>query len=105
MNASCIAVGVFLMFAVPFSAMSAVTSSPSTLEKKHIEKININTADALSLVHAMKGIGEKRAQAIVDYRTAHGPFKCIDDLSAVKGLGVGFVQKNKQLIAQTFALE
>lgn len=105
MNASCIAVGFFLMFAVPFSAMSAVVASPSKLEKNQIEKININTVDALSLVHAIKGIGEKRAQAIIDYRTAHGPFKCIDDLSAVKGLGVGFVQKNKQLLAQTFVLE
>ena len=49
-------------------------------------KIDINSAnvDALS---SLKGIGEKKAQAIVEYRKIHGNFKTIDDLIHVKGIG------------------
>ena len=36
--------------------------------------ININTADAQTLAQGIDGVGEKRAQAIVDYRNEHGAF-------------------------------
>lgn len=51
-----------------------------------VTKVNINTANATQLA-TLKGIGDKRAQAIVAYRKAHGPFADVNGLSAVKGIG------------------
>ena len=48
--------------------------------------ININTATKDELV-ALPGIGPAKAQAIVDYRKAHGPFKTVEELKDVKGIG------------------
>lgn len=49
--------------------------------------VNINKADAKTLSESLKGIGMKRAKAIVAYRSKNGPFKSIDDLRNVKGIG------------------
>jgi competence protein ComEA len=57
--------------------------------------VNINTADAATLSRELKGVGEKRAQAIVDYRKAHGPFKSADELALVKGIGPAAISKNR----------
>jgi len=56
--------------------------------------VNINTADAPTLM-AIKGVGEKKAQAIVKYRKEHGPFKSVDELANVPGIGEKTVQKNR----------
>jgi len=50
------------------------------------KKININTATAEELM-TLKGIGEKKADAIIEYREAHGLFESVDDLKNVKGIG------------------
>ncbi len=57
--------------------------------------VNVNTADAPTLSRELKGIGAKRAQAIVDYRKAHGPFKSADELGLVKGIGPAAIEKNR----------
>jgi competence protein ComEA len=49
--------------------------------------VNVNTADAETISAELKGIGLAKAQAIVDYRSKHGPFKSADDLTLVKGIG------------------
>lgn len=61
--------------------------------------ININTADAATLSKVMQGIGKARAEAIVAYRKKNGPFKSIDDLAKVSGVGSRTVDKNRDNIA------
>lgn len=56
--------------------------------------VNINTADAPALM-AIKGVGEKKAQAIVQYRKEHGPFKSVDELANVPGIGEKTVESNR----------
>jgi competence protein ComEA len=50
------------------------------------QTIDINTATATEL-ETLKGIGPAKAKAIVEYRTEHGAFQSVDDLSKVKGIG------------------
>jgi len=56
--------------------------------------VNINTADASALASEISGVGEKLATLIVQYRKEHGPFKSVDDLTAVKGIGSKLLEKN-----------
>ena len=58
-------------------------------------QVNINTADADTLAKELSGIGPAKAARIVDYRTKHGPFKSIDELALVKGIGTKFIERNR----------
>ena len=60
--------------------------------------VDINTADAQTL-ETLNGIGPSKAAAIVEYRKANGPFKTVDDLSKVKGVGEKLVDKNRTNLA------
>jgi competence protein ComEA len=57
--------------------------------------VNINSADAATLASELKGVGPAKAAAIVDYRQKHGPFRTVDDLALVKGIGPKFIEKNR----------
>ena len=57
--------------------------------------VNINTADAKTISTELKGVGLAKAQAIVEYRKKHGPFRSADDLSLVKGIGERTVEINR----------
>ncbi len=83
-----------LGFSIPASAAentqgatttSASSATSSSGEKANSEKVNINTADAEQL-KTLKGVGDAKAQAIVNYRTQHGAFKSVDELASVKGM-------------------
>jgi competence protein ComEA len=58
------------------------------------EKININTADAATIDRVMLNIGPSKAEAIVAYRKANGPFRSAEQLAQVKGVGLKTVEKN-----------
>ncbi len=60
-------------------------------------KININTASAAELQNLPR-IGPKVAQRIVDYRTQNGPFKKIEDIMKVRGIGEKVFDQIKDLI-------
>ncbi len=58
-------------------------------------EVDINTADAETIAAELNGVGLSKARAIVEYRTKHGPFRSVDDLSLVKGIGERTVDKNR----------
>ncbi|MCH8845995.1 MAG: helix-hairpin-helix domain-containing protein [Proteobacteria bacterium] len=58
------------------------------------EVVNINTADKESLMSAITGVGEKRAEAIIAYREQNGPFKSIEELVEVRGVSASIVEAN-----------
>ncbi|EDP57025.1 helix-hairpin-helix domain-containing protein [Vibrio sp. AND4] len=60
--------------------------------------VNVNSATAEEIATLLKGIGEKKARDIVEYRNEHGPFKTAADLTKVKGIGESTVKKNEARI-------
>ena len=63
------------------------------------DKVDINSADAAQLDKVLVGVGQSKADAIVEYRKANGPFKSADELVNVKGIGLKTVERNRDLIA------
>ncbi|OOG65010.1 competence protein ComEA [Rhodanobacter sp. B04] len=63
--------------------------------------VNINKADAPTIATSLDGIGLSKAQAIVAWRDAHGPFKSTDDLAQVKGIGAATLERNRAAILLT----
>lgn len=57
--------------------------------------VNINKASAEEIDAALNGIGLKTARAIVTFREKQGPFKSIEQLTDVKGVGDKTVEKNR----------
>jgi competence protein ComEA len=80
------------------------TASPPGISQEQ-KSIQLNQADVETLSKSIKGIGRKRAEAIVAYREANGPFKSVDDLALVKGIGKQFVAKNQQQLQMIFTVE
>lgn len=62
------------------------------------DPIDINTATAEQFASALKGVGPNKAQAIVQYRQNHGPFKTIEDLSLVRGIGEKTIEANREAL-------
>ncbi|HET9484894.1 MAG TPA: ComEA family DNA-binding protein [Xanthomonadales bacterium] len=77
---------ILLSLALSFSAFAADT-------------VNLNTADAATIAAKLNGIGMAKAEAIVAYREAHGPFRSVDQLAEVKGVGLKTVEKNRALLS------
>lgn len=78
----------------PNSISIFVHSNNETLEP---QKININTAEAW-LLEALPDIGPSRADDIITYRETNGPFKSIDDLMKIKGIGQSTFNKLKDKV-------
>ena len=57
--------------------------------------IDLNTADAPTLARELTGIGESRARAIIEHRRRHGPFRSVDELALVRGIGPKTVERNR----------
>ncbi|MDO8331428.1 MAG: ComEA family DNA-binding protein [Fluviicoccus sp.] len=61
-------------------------------------RVNINTADAATLADKLKGVGLRKAEAIVAMRQAKGKFSSLQQLDEVKGIGPGILEKNRDRI-------
>ena len=62
------------------------------------DAVDINSADAATLMKALKGVGPDKASAIISYREQHGRFKTADQLAEVKGIGKKLVEMNREVI-------
>ena len=60
--------------------------------------VNINNADAPTIAKSLDGIGLAKAEKIVAWRDEHGPFKSVDELSQVKGIGPATLERNRDAI-------
>lgn len=63
-----------------------------------LAQVDINHADARTLAESLDGIGLVKAEAIVAYRNAHGPFRKPEDLTRVQGIGAKTVEANRDAI-------
>ena len=75
-------IGIVLVVVFVLSFLSPLQAQTKATAKK----VNINTAN-LEDLQTLPRIGEKVAQRIIDYRKEHGPFKKIEELMKVQGIG------------------
>ena len=76
--------GVLGSFLLAPAVMHAQAPAPTT--EKAAPVVNLNTASAADLEN-LPGVGAKMAERILEYRQKNGPFKKIEDLMNVKGIG------------------
>ncbi|GAH47476.1 unnamed protein product [marine sediment metagenome] len=70
---------------------------PGVGEGEQPQKIDINRAEAW-LLEALPGIGQSKAQAIINYRQQHGAFRNIAELTEIEGIGPAIYEQIKDLI-------
>lgn len=75
--------------------LPSATRTPAS--NRQAKKINLNTA-SLEELESLPGIGPFYAQKIIDYRQAHGPFKNIEQVLEVDGIGPKTFEQIKELI-------
>lgn len=69
----------------------------SSEQKKETTSVNINESSIEELT-TISGIGESKAKAIIEYRTANGPFKSVEEIKNVSGIGDKLYDKIKAYI-------
>jgi competence protein ComEA len=85
-----------LLLASLFALQSvALGGAPSAQAVPAGPGVDLNTADAATLARELQGIGESRALAIVEHRRRHGPFRSVDELALVRGIGPKTVERNR----------
>jgi competence protein ComEA len=95
---SAFVVAAFLMITSSFVLAAEKASSDQPQDVAIIQQsININTAD-LDALTQLKGIGAKKAEAIIAWREANGGFKSIDQLLEIKGIGESTLEANREKI-------
>jgi competence protein ComEA len=92
----------FFIISIPVHA-----TSTQPLEQPPVvqHKIDLNKADLSTLTGSFKGVGKKRAQAIIAYRDSHQGIKSIEEFAEVKGLGQRFVDKNREQLMETYTVQ
>jgi len=83
--------------AVP--SISFAQSEPSVSIEAPITTVNINTASAEDIAAHLKGIGLKKAKAIVQWRDEYGNFSSLESLADVKGIGDKTIELNRSKIS------
>jgi competence protein ComEA len=84
-----------MKFIARFTFFAAIAAAIPALGAMQVD---INSADAKTLAQALDGVGLVKAEEIVAYREAHGPFRSLDDLARVKGIGPRLIEENRETI-------
>ena len=79
------------------SALLFPCVAPAAKKKPPLHPINLNTASALQL-QEVPGIGPSTADKILQMRKSYGPFKSVDDLRAIKGIGTKRLEKMRKYL-------
>lgn len=79
------------------TALAEETDAGSSTDSVMIY-VDINNDGAVKMADLLDGVGQSKAQAIVDYRDANGPFSAPEDLLNVKGIGPATLEKNRSKI-------
>ncbi len=87
-----------LLFALSFSQPVMAKNASVKPGVVQMTSVNLNKAGAKEIAKALKGVGIKKAKAIVAYREKHGEFKAVEELASVKGIGVATIAKNHSRI-------
>ncbi|EMJ9776502.1 MULTISPECIES: ComEA family DNA-binding protein [Morganella] len=89
-----------------FFSTSALAQAAQPAESTQVQpsvsqenRISINTATAEELARELSGVGPKKAQRIVEYRTENGPFTSAEQLKDVYGIGERIFTMNSDKIA------
>ncbi len=77
--------------------LEITTKEEVTTTETIIKKVNINTATLEELM-TIKGLGESKSLAIINYRNEHGNFNSIEDLLNIKGIGITLLENIKEFI-------
>ncbi|ELA03587.1 competence protein comEA [Enterococcus faecalis OG1X] len=83
---------------MPQSLETLQESAPA--QQNQEEKINLNTATEAEL-QTISGIGAKKAQEIIRFRDEQGPFKTVEELKNVPGIGEKTVERLKDMLTVT----
>ena len=91
-----------VLIAGSLTSLAAYAQGPSARQSAQASKpaaavVNINTA-ATAELEALPGVGPALAARIIDYRQKYGPFKKIEDLMSVRGIGEKSFLKLKPLV-------
>ena len=83
--------------AKPAATVPAVATAAKAAAPAQQESVNINTAD-LQVLTTLRGIGPKKAEAIIAWRKANGGFKTVEQFTEVKGIGASTLEANRKNI-------
>ncbi len=100
MSSRVVAILFSALFGLSMVALPSYANAKEAKNKTHqevVSQVNINKASIKQLTQ-LKGVGEKKAAAIVQFRDKYGKFKSIDQLAEVKGISEKTIEKNKHLI-------
>lgn len=92
-----------LFASLAFSLQAAPATSPqppmvqtsSLSSEAQTNLLDLNKADAQALQGRLSGIGKVKAEAIVAYREANGPFSSVDELLEIQGIGSALLERNR----------
>jgi competence protein ComEA len=89
------ALGALLATAFPAVAVAVPVAAPTVAKAPALVAVNVAAAEELA---SLPKIGPALAQRIVDYRKANGPFRQVDDLAKVAGIGPKLLERLRPLV-------
>ncbi|MNJ09913.1 ComE operon protein 1 [compost metagenome] len=87
----------FSISAAP-ATTAVATPPPIVATQQEAPRLDLNTADAITLQSNLSGIGKTKAEAIVAYREEHGAFASVDELLEIKGIGKALLDRNREML-------